>query len=631
MDARPLAGQPTVRLTAGQALVRFLASQFSEREGRRQRLVPAMFGIFGHGNVCGVGQALEQDEGRTMRYLQPKNEQAMVHAAIGYARARHRLSALACSASIGPGSTNMITGAGAATVNRVPVLLLPSDTFASRLQGPPMQSLDDPARGDVSVNDAFRPVSAFFDRIARPEQLLTALPAAVAALLDPERTGAVTLSLHQDVQAEAYDFPEAFFVERTWTVSRRPPAAEELAAAAEALLAAERPLIVAGGGVRYSEAGKALRRLAEDHGIPVAETSAGKGALRGDSPMAVGGIGHSGTRAANRLARRADLVLCAGTRLIDLTTGSGTLFEDPGVRFVGLNLSTFDARKLGAIPLQADARLGIERLADTLDQRGHRPAEAWVREIAGAKDEWRAALAADRRPRESERMSQHQVVHAMGRAPRPGDTLVVASGTPHVDVHKVWDTGQGAEVQMEVGFSTMGHEIPAGLGVRMAKGAEGEVYVLIGDGTYLMGHTELVTAVQERLKVTVVLIDNHGYQSIHALQRGRIDRSFGLEFRAREEGALTGRHLAVDYAGNARSYGCAAFEADTPELLERALENARRQDLPAVIVCRTEPHRLTLDSECWWDVGVAEVSSRPETAGAAARSAEGRAKMRWHG
>jgi 3D-(3,5/4)-trihydroxycyclohexane-1,2-dione acylhydrolase (decyclizing) len=621
----------TRRLTAGQALVRFLASQHSERDGRRARLVPAMFGIFGHGNVCGVGQALEQDEGRTMPYLQPKNEQAMVHAAIGFARARHRRSTLACSASIGPGSTNMITGAAAATVNRVPVLLLPSDTFATRLQGPPMQALDDPVRGDISVNDAFRPVSVFFDRIARPEQLLSALPAAMAALIESDRTGAVTLSLHQDVQAEAYDFPEAFFAERTWTLARRPPAAEELRPAVEALRTAERPLVVAGGGCRYSEAGEALTRLAEDHGIPVAETSAGKGALRGDSPMSVGGIGHSGTRAANRLARRADVVLCAGTRLIDLTTGSNTLFEAPGVRFVGLNLSTFDARKLGALPLQADARLGLEALAGALDEAGHRPAGPWVEEAAAAKAEWRAALAEDRRHRAGERMSQHQVVHALGRAARPGDTLVVASGTPHVDVHKLWDTGQGADVQMEVGFSTMGHEIPAALGARLAGDAQGEVYALIGDGTYLMGHTELVTVVQEGLKVTVVLIDNHGYQSIHALQRGRIDRSFGLEFRRRGSGGLTGEYVAVDYVANARSYGCAAFEADTPEEVERALEDARRQPLTCVIVCRTEPRRLSLDSECWWDVGVAEVSTRPETVAAAARSAEGRAKMRWHG
>jgi 3D-(3,5/4)-trihydroxycyclohexane-1,2-dione acylhydrolase (decyclizing) len=631
MDSSPDPGRPTIRLTVGQALVRFLAAQHAQRDGQRTRVVPAMFGIFGHGNVCGLGQALEQDEGRTMPYLQPKNEQAMVHAAIGFARARHRLSTFACSASIGPGSTNMLTGAAAATVNRVPVLLLPSDTFATRLQGPPMQALDDPARGDRSVNEAFRPLSVFFDRIARPEQLLAALPAAMAALLDPERTGAVTLSLHQDVQAEAYDFPEAFFAERTWTVARRPPAEEELRAAAEVLRQARRPLVIAGGGCAYSDAGDALRRLAEGHGIPVAETSAGKGAIAGDSPMSVGGIGHSGTRAANRLARRADLMLCAGTRLIDLTTGSNTLFEAPEVRFVGLSLSTFDARKLGALPLQADARLGLEGLAAALDEAGHHPSEEWLDEVAAARTDWQAALEEDRGPREGERMSQHQVLYALNATAGPGDALVVASGTPHVDVHKAWDTGAGARVQMEVGFSTMGHEIPAALGVRMAHGGEGEVYALIGDGTYLMGHTELVTAVQEGLKVTIVLIDNHGYQSIHALQRGRLGRSFGLEFRARRNGSLSGDYVEVDYAANARSYGCAAFEADTPEEVERALEAARGQELPSVIVCRTEPHRLILDSECWWDVGVAEVSARPETTAAAERSAAGRAKMRWHG
>jgi 3D-(3,5/4)-trihydroxycyclohexane-1,2-dione acylhydrolase (decyclizing) len=621
----------TIRLTVGQALVRFLASQYSERDGQRQRLIPAMFGIFGHGNVCGVGQALEQDEGRTMPYLQPKNEQSMVHVAIGFARAHKRLATLACSASIGPGSTNMLTGAAAATVNRVPVLLLPSDTFATRRQGPPMQALDDPARGDISANDAFRPLSAFFDRITRPEQLLSALPAVVTALLDPEHAGAVTLSLHQDVQAEAYDFPEAFFTERTHRVARRPPAAEELEPAVHALLSAKRPLVVAGGGCRYSGARDALQDLAEVHGLPVAETSAGKGSLAGDSPMSVGGIGHSGTRAANRLARQADVVLCVGTRLMDLTTGSNTLFETPDVRFIGLNLSSFDARKLGAVPLQADAKVGLERLAAALADAGHRPVQTWLEDVAKATSEWRAVLAADRRPQDGERMSQHAVVHALNQAAGQGDTLVVASGTPHVDVHKLWDTRSGADVQMEVGFSTMGHEIPAALGVRMARGPEGEVFVLIGDGTYLMGHTELVTAVQEKLKITVVLVENHGYQSIHALQRGRTGRSFGLEFRARDNGGLTGDFVAVDYAMNARSYGCAAFEADTPEEVERALESARRERLPSVIVCRTEPHRLSLDSECWWDVGVAEVSTRPETAAAAARSAEGRAKMRWHG
>lgn len=618
----------TVRLTVGQAVVRYLAAQHTERDGEVRRLVPAMFGIFGHGNVCGVGQALEQ-EGAVMPFLQPKNEQSMVHTAIGFARSNRRLATLGCSASIGPGSTNMLTGAAAATVNRVPVLLLPSDTFATRLQGPPMQALDNPATGDVSVNDCFRPVSVFFDRITRPEQLLSSLPAAVAALVDPERPGAVTLSLHQDVQGESYRFPAAMFESRTWLVPRRPPAPEQIAALALALGEARRPLIIAGGGTIYSEAGAALRQFAEKRGIPVAETSAGKGALP-DSEIGVGAIGHSGTRAANGLAREADFVVCLGTRLIDLTTGSNTLFEDPEVRFGAINLDNFDAHKLGAVAVQADARAGLEALDQALGD--YRTEAAWRERIALRLESWRADLAADRAERPDEKMSQHQVLHALNEAAGPDDALVVASGTPHVDVHKAWDTSQGAEVQMEVGFSTMGHEIPAALGVRMARGKSGEVFVLIGDGTYLMGHSELVTAVQEGLKITVVLIENHGYQSIHALQRGRIARSFGLEFRARvEDDGLEGEYLPVDYAANARSYGCAAFVAETPEQVRVALDRAREETGPTVVVCRTEPHRLILGSDCWWDVGVPETSDRPETAAAAAETIEGRKRMRWFG
>jgi 3D-(3,5/4)-trihydroxycyclohexane-1,2-dione acylhydrolase (decyclizing) len=609
-------------------VVRYLAAQSTERDGIRHRLIPAMSGIFGHGNVCGVGQALEQ-ETEAMPFLQPKNEQAMVHTAIGFARINRGLSTLACSASIGPGSTNMVTGAAAATVNRVPVLLLPSDTFANRLQGPPMQSLDDPAQGDVSVNDCFRPVSVFFDRITRPEQLLSALPAAIAKLTDPERAGAVTLSLHQDVQGESYEFPAAMFEPRSWLVPRRPPAPEQMGALVEAMTFAARPLIVVGGGVRYSDAEAALRDLAERRRIPVAETSAGKGSLA-DSEMSVGAIGHSGTRAANALARQADFVLCVGTRLIDLTTGSNTLFENPGVRFGAINLDNFDANKLGAVPVQADARRGLEALDEALGE--YRSEPGWDGAVGEHQARWQADLEEDRAARPGEAMSQHQVLHALNEAATADDVLVVASGTPHVDIHKAWDTSQGAEVQMEVGFSTMGYEIPAALGARMAKGPDGEVFVLIGDGTYLMGHTELVTAVQEGLKITVVLVDNHGFQSIHGLQRGRIGRSFGLEFRRRgKDGSLDGDYLPVDYAASARAYGCAVYEASTPEEVVESLASARAGDLPAVIVCRTEPHRLILSSDCWWDVGVPEVSTRPETERAAAETIAGRDDMRWFG
>jgi 3D-(3,5/4)-trihydroxycyclohexane-1,2-dione acylhydrolase (decyclizing) len=622
-----------VRLTAAQALVRYLAAQYSERDGLRRRVIPATFGIFGHGNVCGVGQALEQEAGR-MPFYQPKNEQAMVHAAIGYAKASQRLATFACTASIGPGSTNMITGAATATVNRIPVLLLPSDTFATRLQGPPMQSLDDPFGPELTVNDSFRPVSRFFDRISRPEQLLSALPQAIRTLLDPEHTGAVTIALHQDVQAEVYDYPAHFLAERTWHVSRRPPAPDELEAFIELLRNARRPLIIAGGGVHYSGATQALARFAAALGAPVAETSAGKGALpSGD--LALGAVGHSGTRAANALARMADVVICVGTRLIDLTTGSNTLFENPDVRFAGINISLADAAKLGGLPLVADARAGLEALTDALGPAASTTDRSeWRDKAIREKSAWQADLSADLAPREGEQMSQAQLLRALNHAARPGDKLVVASGTPHVDVHKLWDSGGGAQVFMEVGFSCMGHEIPAALGVRMAGGPEGEVFVVIGDGTYLMGSSELVTAVQEQLKITVLVLENHGYQSIHALQRARIGASFGLEFRARSNGStprLDGPYVEVDFAANAASYGCATFTATTVEEVEAALSSARDDSRPCVIVARVEPRRLMLDSQCWWDVGVPQAATRTETLEAVAASDAGRARQRYLG
>jgi 3D-(3,5/4)-trihydroxycyclohexane-1,2-dione acylhydrolase (decyclizing) len=616
----------TVRLTAAQAVVRHLAAQWSERDGERRRVIPGIFGIFGHGNVCGLGPALEEDAGHELPFHQPKNEQAMVHAAIGYARASNLLSTLACTASIGPGSTNMLTGAASATVNRVPVLLLASDTFANRRQGPVMQALEHPREADLTVNDAFRPLSAFFDRITRPEQLVAALPEAIRVLLDPAETGAVTLSLHQDVQAEAYDFPTQLFERRTWRVSRRPPARGELRAAVDALRRSERPLVVAGGGVHYSGALAELANLSERFGLPVAETSAGKGALPGGA-LALGGIGVTGTRAANALARDADLVLCAGTRLIDLTTGSQSLFQHPDVRFAGLNVVARDAHKLGALPLVADAKLGLRALADGLGEAGWRAPEAWRERALAARRRWEHELHEDLEPREGERMSQGQVLRTLNQAAGPGDWLVVASGTPHVDVHKLWNSDRGERCLMEVGFSCMGGEIPAALGVRMANPAAGEVYVVIGDGTYLMGSTgELVTACQEGLKLTVIVVENGGYQSIHGLQRSRTGRSFGLEFRRRSDGGT----VEVDYAANARSLGCAAYVVSTPDELRDALEAARQEARPAVVVARVEPRRLLLDSECWWDVGVAEISDRAETRELAAEHARGRGLQRSH-
>jgi 3D-(3,5/4)-trihydroxycyclohexane-1,2-dione acylhydrolase (decyclizing) len=617
--------QSRIRLTAAQALVRFLAAQWSERDGARRRVVPAIFGIFGHGNVCGLGPALEEDAGRSLRFHQPKNEQAMVHAAIGFARANNLLSTLACTASIGPGSTNLLTGAATATVNRVPVLLLPSDTFSHRRPDPVMQALEHPREADLTVNDAFRPLSAFFDRITRPEQLLASLPEALRVLLDPAETGAVTVSLHQDVQAQAHDFPESFFEPRTWRVTRRPPAAGELAAAVEAIRSCARPLVIAGGGVHYAEALPELAELSEGCAIPVAETSAGKGALP-SGELALGGIGVTGTRAANALAREADLVLCVGTRLIDLTTGSHSLFEHPDVRFVGLNVAARDAHKLGALPLVADAKLGLQALTEALPAAGWRASDEWRARTLAQRERWEGELAEDLRPREGERMTQGQALRALNESVGPRDWLIVSSGTPHVDVHKLWNAQRGERCLMEVGFSCMAGEIPAAIGVRMARPDADEVYAVIGDGTYLMGSTgELVTARQYGLKITVLVFENGGYQSIHGLQRSRTGRSFGLEFQDGD-----GEYVEVDYCANARSLGCAAYRATTVEQLRDALEAARDESGPVVIVAPVARHRLLLDSDCWWDVGVAETSDRPETRELAAVHARGRELQRLH-
>jgi 3D-(3,5/4)-trihydroxycyclohexane-1,2-dione acylhydrolase (decyclizing) len=621
-----------MRLTAAQALVRFLAVQWSERDGERRRVVPGIFGIFGHGNVCGLGPALEEDEGRSLSFHQPKNEQSMVHAAVGYARANNLLSTLACSASIGPGSTNLLTGAATATVNRVPVLLLPSDTFANRRQGPVMQALEHPLEADLTVNDAFRPLSAYFDRITRPEQLVASLPEAIRVLLDPAETGAVTLSLHQDVQAEAYEFPPSLFQPHVWRVARRPPAESEVRAAVDAIRGSERPFLIAGGGVHYSEARLELAELSERFGVPVAETSAGKGALPGGQ-LSIGGLGVTGTRAANALAREADLVVCVGTRLIDLTTGSHSLFQDPDVRFVGVNVVGRDAHKLGAFPVVADAKLALRALMDGLAARAWRVPDEWRERALREKAAWDRAVAEDLAPRDGEHMTQGQILRALNEGSRAEDWLVVASGTPHVDIHKLWNAPAGTRCLMEVGFSCMAGEIPTALGVRMACPDAGEIYAVIGDGNYLMGGTgELVTARQEGLKLTVIVVENHGFQSIHALQRSRTGRSFGLEFRERapDGSGFGGPWIEVDYAANARSLGCAVFVASSVDQFRDALEAAREETRPVVIVARVEPRRLVLDSDCWWDVGVAEVSDRAETRELAAEHARGRALQRHH-
>jgi len=606
----------TERLTMGQALVKYLTAQYSEFDGERQRLVPAIFGVFGHGNVCGLGQALEQG-GADLPYHQTRNEQSMVHTAAGFARATLRTQTLACTSSIGPGATNMVTGAATATINRMPVLLLASDYYATRHQGPVLQQLEHPSAADVSVNDCFRPVSRFFDRITRPEQLLTALPQAMRVLTDPAETGAVTLSLPQDVQAHAWDYPSHFFVERTWRIERRPPAAERIEEAVAMLRAAKRPVIIAGGGVHYSAAWDALRAVATGFGIPVSETHAGKGALRGAPEWSLGGHGVEGTSAAARIAEEADLVLAVGTRMSDFATASQSLFHAPEVRFIAVNVCAADAVKQGALPVVADARLALEALLAA--GQGAGVAFSGYRErVAEAQRDWDKVVRTDAYgDHPGEVMSEGQVIEVLNAESQGDDVVVAAAGAPPGNILKLWDGSNGSRCHIEFGFSCMGYELPAGLGVRMAAGgpgSPGEVFVYIGDGTFLLNPMELITALQERLKVTVVVIDNHGFQVIRRLQMWRSGHAFGNEFRARggdedNGGArLEGEYLPLDIGKIAEGMGARTWHAFTPEQVRSALREARAETRSCVIVCEVEKHRYVPGSETWWDVAPAEVS-----------------------
>ncbi|WP_432095413.1 3D-(3,5/4)-trihydroxycyclohexane-1,2-dione acylhydrolase (decyclizing) [Streptomyces sp. bgisy100] len=604
---------PTRRLTVAQALVEFLGRQYTERDGRRHRLIGACWGIFGHGNVAGLGQALLESGPERMPYLQGRNEQAMVHAAVGYARQSGRLSAQAVTTSIGPGATNLVTGAALATVNRLPVLLLPGDTFATRPADPVLQQLEVPSAGDVSVNDCLRPVSKYFDRVTRPEALIPAALQAVRVLADPVDTGAVTLALPQDVQAEAYDWPEEFFAERVWHVRRPAPDADAVAEAARAVRNAARPLIVAGGGIHHSEAEDALRALADATGIPVASTQAGKGSLRHDHPADLGGIGHTGTAVADDLARTADLVIGIGTRYSDFTTASNTLFAAPDVRFVNLNIAPFDAHKMAAATLVGDARAGLEALTGAL--AGHRVDAAYEAEYRTGRDRWeqsveRAFAAED----DGARPSQTQVLGALDGVVGDEDVIVNAAGSLPGDLHKLWRARSPRQYHLEYGYSCMGYEIPGAIGVRLAA-PDRPVWALVGDGTYLMMPTEIVTAVQEGININVVLIQNHGYASIGGLSEQTGGERFGTAYRFRAaDGSYTGDPLPVDLAANAASLGMAVISARTVRELREALAEARASDLPTCVYVETETADTVSGApgaQAWWDVPVAQTATRP--------------------
>jgi 3D-(3,5/4)-trihydroxycyclohexane-1,2-dione acylhydrolase (decyclizing) len=606
----------TVRLTVAQATVRFLAAQRTERDGTVHKLFAGCFGIFGHGNVAGVGQALLQAEllePGALPYHQARNEQGMVHAAVGYARMRNRLSTLACTASIGPGSSNMLTGAALATINRLPVLLLPSDIFATRVSSPVLQELETPAGYDVSVNDAFRPLSRFFDRVWRPEQLPAALLGAMRVLTDPAETGAVTVALPQDVQAEAYDWPVGLFRERVWSVPRPVPEPAALARAVEVLRSARRPLVVAGGGVIYAEATGALRAFAEATGIPVAETQAGKGSLPYDSPLALGAVGSTGTTAANALAREADVVLGIGTRWSDFTTASRTAFADPGVRFVNVNVAAPDTAKHAGTPVVADARVALEALTGAL--AGWSVEESY-RDTAGRlAAEWDATVQHAYTLGHGPLPAQSEVIGAVNEVSAPRDVVVCAAGSMPGDLHKLWRTRDPKGYHVEYGYSCMGYEIAGGLGVAMAA-PDRDVFVMCGDGSYLMMAQELVTAVQEGVKLVVVLVQNHGFASIGELSESLGSQRFGTRYRYRDaaSGRLDGGVLPVDLAANAESLGVRVLRADgVADLRAKLAEAKAHTGGPVLVHVETDPLVPAPGSESWWDVPVAEVSEVDST------------------
>ncbi|HKH19065.1 MAG TPA: 3D-(3,5/4)-trihydroxycyclohexane-1,2-dione acylhydrolase (decyclizing), partial [Solirubrobacteraceae bacterium] len=622
-----------MRLTVAQALVRFLAAQHVERDGERQRFFAGCLGIFGHGNVAGLGQALQQHHD-LLPYRPARNEQAMVHLAAGYARQRNRLGAFACTSSVGPGATNMVTGAALATINRLPVLLLPGDTFATRAPHPVLQQLEASHDATVSVNDCFRPVCRFFDRIARPEQLVDSALAAMRVLTDPAETGAVCLALPEDVQTEVVEVPEAFLEERTWTIYRRPPAPEALACAAELVRAAQRPLVVAGGGVVYSEATGALRAFAAATGIPVGETQAGRGALPSKHPSALGAIGATGTPAANRLAREADLVIGVGTRWSDFTTASKSAFQDPGVRFVGVNVAPIDAAKNSGLALEADARLALDALREAL--AGHRGDPAWERRAADESAAWAEEVerlySAGHRPLPS----QAEVIGAVNAAAGERDVVVCAAGSMPGDLHKLWRATDpdGKGYHVEYGYSCMGYEIPGGIGVKLAA-PDREVFVMVGDGSYLMLPGELPTAVAEGIKIVVVLVQNHGYASIGALSRSVGGGGYGTHYRVPDNGRLPvddGRSydpVPVDLATNAESLGARVLRTRTIDELRAALDQAKAHaGGPVVVHVETDRYAGVPSYESWWDVPVAAVGGDEAVRDARAAYEEARRRQR---
>ncbi|WP_059105792.1 3D-(3,5/4)-trihydroxycyclohexane-1,2-dione acylhydrolase (decyclizing) [Shouchella shacheensis] len=592
-----------------QALLRFLDNQYVEVDGEEKKFIKGVMGIFGHGNVTGMGEALEQ-EASTLPYIQGKNEQGMVHAATAFAKQKNRQEIYACTSSIGPGALNMVPAAGTATVNRIPVLLLPGDIFATRQPDPVLQQVEDPRDYTMSASDAFKPVSKYWDRVSRPEQLMTAMINAMRVLTDPVETGAVTVSLPQDVQSEAYDYPEEFFEKRVHLIERRKPSDVSIEKAMNLIKRKKHPVIIAGGGVLYSEAIEELKAFAEAFTIPVGETQAGKSSLPWDYRLNMGSIGSTGSSASNHLAKEADLVIGVGTRLTDFSTSSKTAFQHPDVEFLNINVSNRDAMKLNGRLVVADAKEALRELTSAL-QAANYQSDHKDEDLYRLKEEWTQqvdAYYADKRP---EGLSQTQVLGELNAFVEKNDTIICAAGSLPGDLHRLWRNENPKTYHLEYGFSCMGYEVAGALGIKLAQ-PDDEVYSLVGDGSYLMLHSELVTSIQERKKINIVLFDNHGFQCIHDLQRGQGSEGFGNEFRYRDDQShrLSGNYLEIDFAANAASLGAKTYTVHTVEELKKALIEAKKETVSTLIDIKVLPGTSSVGVEdSWWHLGVAEVSN----------------------
>ena len=596
-----------MKLTTAQATVKFLSQQFTERDQKEYKFINGVWGIFGHGNVAGIGEALEQN--RDLKHFLPRNEQGMVHSSVAYAKQHKRLKTFACTSSIGPGATNMITAAAGATINRLPVLLLPGDIFSRRNVGPVLQQLEHNNSFDVSVNDCFKPVSVFWDRINRPEQIISSLQEAMRLLTDPAQTGAVTICLPQDVQAEAYNYPDKFFDKKVWPIPRDLPSEDSLVKAINIIKKATRPVIIAGGGVIYSDAEKILNDFCKTSGIPIIETQAGKGSLSWDHEQNLGAVGVTGTSAANLIAQKSDLVICIGTRLSDFTTASKTLFKNPGVLFLSINVSSLDAHKHSSFSLIGDAKVCLEDFHKKLKQENFSVSKKYKSDISKLKKSWNEEVDRIFLLENKPLISQGEVIGVVSNFMNEDDTVVGAAGSLPGDMHKLWRTKNGSQYHMEYGYSCMGYEIAGGLGIQMAK-EKGDVFVMIGDGSYLMMNSEIVTAVQENQKLIIILVNNHGFGSINNLSLSLGSEGFGNQYRKRDvnSGDYNGDKIHIDYCEHAKSMGIDAINVQTKNELENALIVSRKNTKSTLIEVLVDVNVRVPGYEAWWDVPVAEVS-----------------------